>query len=285
MTLTEALEIAVRTDPGLVRPHNEDAVFGDATLGLAILADGMGGYNAGEVASGMATTLLAGSLVGTLNDREPQQVDAAGVSVAHRQLRDRIDDTNAEIYFAAQHQPKFYSMGTTLVVAWFYDNQLTVAHIGDSRLYRLRGSRFDRLTRDHSLLQEQLDNGIISLEDAPFSVSKNLVTRALGVDLVVEPEIQDFPVMPGDVYLLCSDGLNDMVDDLEIGLALRELRENPVGAADELVHMAIDSGGRDNVSVVVIKVRGDFPARAGWWGKLVSRFGQDREGKKARWQD
>ncbi len=176
-------------------------------------------------------------------------------------------------------------MGTTLVVAWFYDNQLTVAHIGDSRLYRLRGSRFDRLTRDHSLLQEQLDNGIISLEDAPFSVSKNLVTRALGVDLVVEPEIQDFPVMPGDVYLLCSDGLNDMVDDLEIGLALRELRENPVGAADELVHMAIDSGGRDNVSVVVIKVRGDFPARAGWWGKLVSRFGQDREGKKARWQD
>ena len=285
MTLTEALEIAVRTDPGLVRPHNEDAVFGDATLGLAILADGMGGYNAGEVASGMATTLLAGSLVGTLDDREPQQVDAVGVSVAHRQLRDRIDDTNAEIYFAAQHQPKFYGMGTTLVVAWFYDNQLTVAHIGDSRLYRLRGSRFDRLTRDHSLLQEQLDNGIISPEDAPFSASKNLVTRALGVDLVVEPEIQDFPVLPGDVYLLCSDGLNDMVDDLEIGLALRELRENPVGAADELVHMAIDSGGRDNVSVVVIKVRGDFPARAGWWGKLVSRFGQDREGKKARWQD
>jgi PPM family protein phosphatase len=273
MNLNEALELAIRTDPGLLRPHNEDAVFGDAALGLAILADGMGGYNAGEVASGMATTLLAGSLIGTLDEREPQQIDAAGVRVAHRQLRDRIDDANAEIYFAGQNQPKFAGMGTTLVVGWFYDNLLTVAHVGDSRLYRLRGNSFDRLTRDHSLLQEQLDSGIIGAKDARFSLSKNLVTRALGVDLVVEPEIRDFPVEPGDVYLLCSDGLNDMVDDLEIGLTLRELRDNPVGAADELVRMANGNGGRDNVSVVVVKVRGDFPARAGWWRKLVSRFG------------
>jgi protein phosphatase len=273
MNLNEALELAIRTDPGRVRPHNEDAVFGDTALGLAILADGMGGYNAGEVASGMATTLLAGSLIGTLDDREPQQIDATGVRVAHRQLRDRIDDANAEIYFAGQNQPKFAGMGTTLVIGWFYDNLLTVAHIGDSRLYRLRGNSFDRLTRDHSLLQEQLDSGIISAEDARFSLNKNLVTRALGVDLAVEPEIRDFPVEPGDVYLLCSDGLTDMVNDLEIGLTLRELQDNPVGAADELVQMANENGGRDNVSVGVVKVRGDFPARAGWWRKLVSRFG------------
>ena len=273
MTLTEALDMAVRTDPGLVRAHNEDAVFGDAALGLAILADGMGGYNAGEVASGMATTLLAGSLVGTLDEREPQQFDADGVRVAHRQLRDRIDDANAEIHFAGKNQPKFNGMGTTLVVAWFYDNLLTVAHIGDSRLYRLRGNRFDRLTRDHSLLQEQLDSGIISADAARSSRSKFLVTRALGIELVVEPEIRDFPVEPGDVYLLCSDGLNDMVDDLEIGLTLRELQENPAGAADELVKMANDGGGRDNVSVVVVKVRGAFPARAGWWKKIVAHLG------------
>lgn len=273
MNLNEALEIAVRTDPGLLRPHNEDAVFGDAELGLAILADGMGGYSAGEVASGMATALLAGSLIGTLDDREPQQIDGAGVRVAHRQLRDRINDANAEIYFAGQEQPKFAGMGTTLVVGWFYDNFLTVAHIGDSRLYRLRGNIFDRLTRDHSLLQEQLDSGIISVEDARFSLNKNLVTRALGVELAAEPEIRDFPVEPGDVYLLCSDGLTDMVDDLEIGLTLRDFRNNPVGAVDELVHMANENGGRDNVSVVVVKVRGDFPARAGWWRKLVSRLG------------
>ncbi|MGB7534715.1 MAG: PP2C family serine/threonine-protein phosphatase, partial [Azonexus sp.] len=249
MNLNEALELAIRTDPGRVRPHNEDAVFGDTALGLAILADGMGGYNAGEVASGMATTLLAGSLIGTLDDREPQQIDATGVRVAHRQLRDRIDDANAEIYFAGQNQPKFAGMGTTLVIGWFYDNLLTVAHIGDSRLYRLRGNSFDRLTRDHSLLQEQLDSGIISAEDARFSLNKNLVTRALGVDLAVEPEIRDFPVEPGDVYLLCSDGLIDMVNDLEIGLTLRDLRENPAGAADELVQLANENGGRDNVSV------------------------------------
>ena len=126
MNLNEALEIAVRTDPGLLRPHNEDAVFGDAALGLAILADGMGGYNAGEVASGMATALLAGSLIGTLDDREPQQIDAAGVRVAHRQLRDRIDDANAEIYFAGQNQPKFAGMGTTLLIRDFRPTTKTV---------------------------------------------------------------------------------------------------------------------------------------------------------------
>ena len=273
MTLNEALDMAVRTDPGLVRPHNEDAAFADAALGLAIVADGMGGYNGGEVASGMATALLAGSLVGTLDEREPQQVDAEGVRVARRQLRDRIDDANAEIYFAGQNQPQLSGMGTTLVVAWFYDNLLCVAHIGDSRLYRLRGNIFDRLTRDHSLLQEQLDSGIISAEDARFSRSKYLVTRALGVDLTVDPEIREFPVEPGDVYLLCSDGLNDMVDDREIGLTLRELQEDPAAAADELVQMANDGGGRDNVSVVVVKVRGEFPARAGWWKKIVARLG------------
>jgi serine/threonine protein phosphatase PrpC len=165
-------------------------------LGLAILADGMGGYNAGEVASGMATTLLAGSLVGTLQrprtatgrcrGRQRGPSPAARPDRRH-QRRDLFCRTaSAEIG---------YGMGTTLVVAWFYDNHLTVAHIGDSRLYRLRGNRFERLTRDHSLLQEQLDNGIISPEEAAFSVSRNLVTRALGVDLRRRVrKLQDFEV-------------------------------------------------------------------------------------------
>ena len=273
MTLGEALEMAVCTDPGEVRPHNEDAVFGDAALGLAILADGMGGYSAGEVASSMATSLLARNLVGTLDDREPQQFDADGQRVAHHQLRERIEQANAEIYFAAQSHPQFYGMGTTLVVAWFYDNMVTLAHLGDSRAYRLRGNTFERLTRDHSLLQQQLDSGIISVEEARFSLSKNLVTRALGVDLTVEPEIWDFPVQPGDVYLLCSDGLNDMVGDLEIGATMRALSADPAAAAERLVQMANDNGGRDNISVILVRVRGEFPARAGWWQKLRVRFG------------
>lgn len=271
--LAEALQMAVRTDAGEVRPGNEDAVFGDAALGLAILADGMGGYRAGEVASGMATALLAQSLVGTLDDREPQEFDADGERVAHRQLRERIERANAEIYFAAQSEPQYYGMGTTLVVAWFYDNMVTLAHLGDSRAYRLRGNLFERLTHDHSLLQQQLDSGIISAEEARFSRSKNLVTRALGVDLTVEPEIRDFSVRPGDVYLLCSDGLNDMVGDVEIAAAMRALAGDPAAAAQRLVQMANENGGRDNISVILVRVRGEFPASAGWWQDLRAGFG------------
>ena len=264
MTLGNALEMAACTDRGEVRPHNEDALFGDAALGLAILADGMGGYNAGEVASSMATALLSRSLIGTLDEREPQQFDADGQRVAHHQLRERIEQANAEIYFAAESDPQLCGMGTTLVVAWFYDNMVTLAHLGDSRAYRLRGNLFECLTRDHSLLQEQIDSGIISAEEARFSPGKNLVTRALGVDLMVEPEIRDFSVLPGDIYLLCSDGLNNMVGDVEIGATVRALAGDPVAAAERLVQMANNNGGRDNISVILVRVRGEFPARAGW---------------------
>lgn len=264
MTLGNALEMAACTDRGEVRSHNEDALFGDAALGLAILADGMGGYNAGEVASSMATALLSRSLIGTLDEREPQQFDADGQRVAHHQLRERIEQANAEIYFAAESDPQLCGMGTTLVVAWFYDNMVTLAHLGDSRAYRLRGNLFECLTRDHSLLQEQIDSGIISAEEARFSPGKNLVTRALGVDLMVEPEIRDFSVLPGDIYLLCSDGLNNMVGDVEIGATVRALAGDPVAAAERLVQMANNNGGRDNISVILVRVRGEFPARAGW---------------------
>ena len=264
MTLGNALEMAACTDRGEVRSHNEDALFGDAALVRAILPEGMGGYNAGEVASSMATALLSRSLIGTLDEREPQQFDADGQRVAHHQLRERIEQANAEIYFAAESDPQLCGMGTTLVVAWFYDNMVTLAHLGDSRAYRLRGNLFECLTRDHSLLQEQIDSGIISAEEARFSPGKNLVTRALGVDLMVEPETRDFSVLPGDIYLLCSDGLNNMVGDVEIGATVRALAGDPVAAAERLVQMANNNGGRDNISVILVRVRGEFPARAGW---------------------
>jgi len=276
MSLTEALVMAVRTDPGKLRSNNEDAVFCDADLGLAILADGMGGYNAGEVASGMATTLLADGLGRAVGDTGSLVIDDVGTRSAHLQLLELIDDANAEIYFAAQSDFRYFGMGTTLVVAWFYDNCLTVAHIGDSRLYRLRGESLVRVTRDHSLLQEQLDSGMITPAQARAFHSRNLVTRALGVEPVVEPEIQDVEVQLGDVYLLCSDGLSDMVDDGEIAEVLRDLGDDPAIAADRLVEMANDNGGRDNISVIVVKVRGEFPAAAGRWQRLLSRFGQDR---------
>ena len=250
-------EFFARTDRGRVRNNNEDSVAFDRDAQIAVLADGMGGYNAGEVASAMATELLASRLLGQASD------DC---------LRDSIDEANAEIYFAAQSEPGCHGMGTTLAVAWFANDRLTTAHIGDSRVYRLRGDGLDRLTRDHSVLQEALDSGIISAEEARFYPDKHLITRALGIDFAVDSEIQEFPVLAGDTYLLCSDGLSDMVDDEEIGQVLLQRRNDPALAADELVQVANENGGRDNVSVVVVKVRDDLVVRTGRWRKLVTRF-------------
>ncbi|MGE5386600.1 MAG: Stp1/IreP family PP2C-type Ser/Thr phosphatase [Betaproteobacteria bacterium] len=271
MKVAEALEVVVRTDPGIVRSHNEDAVFGDPERGLVILADGMGGYNAGEVASGMATALLANSLTAPPPAGRAHK-DAATVSAMHRHIIEQVALTNDSIYRAAQSQPQYAGMGTTLVMAWFSDNIVSVAHIGDSRMYRLRGEEFVTVTRDHSLLQEQLDSGMITPEEARFSQNKNLVTRALGVDPEVELEIHDYDVLPGDIYLLCSDGLNDMVEDDEIALTMQTLQNNLALAGDQLIQMANDNGGRDNVSVILVKVRGDFAAPSGWWQKLLAWF-------------
>lgn len=272
-SLSDALEIIVRTDPGMVRGHNEDAVFANPHQGLAILADGMGGYNAGEVASGMAVTLLSTEFETAFKDCPPHAADVdTGECFAHRCLVDKIAGANSAIYSAAESQPHYAGMGTTLVVALFYDSVVTVAHIGDSRLYRLRGEVFEQLTRDHSLLQEQLDSGMISVEEARHSVNKNLVTRALGVDPQVETEIHDHAVQPGDIYLLCSDGLNDMIDDEEIGSTLRMLGANLDLAARQLVDMANDNGGRDNISVILVKVLSEFPASENWWHKLTAWF-------------
>jgi protein phosphatase len=272
-SLSGALEIVVRTDPGMVRGHNEDAVFANPNQGLAILADGMGGYNAGEVASGMATTLLSTEFEAAFSAKAPQEADAGtDKPYAHRCIVDKVTATNSAIFHAAESQPQYAGMGTTLVMALFYDNRVTVAHIGDSRLYRLRGAEFGSITRDHSLLQEQIDSGMISVEEARHSQNKNLVTRALGVDPEVETELHDYEVLPGDIYLLCSDGLNDMVEDEEIQLTLQMLGANLELAATQLIQMANDNGGRDNVSVIVIKVLREFPAAKGWWSKLMAWF-------------
>lgn len=263
------LEIAVSTDPGVIRSHNEDSVFADARLGLAILADGMGGYNAGEVASGMATTRLAADLERVISSTALQAACREGdTATIERHLLNEVSAANFAVFHAAAGSSRYAGMGTTLVLAWFHNNRMTVAHVGDSRLYRLRDEEFALLTRDHSLLQEQLDSGMITPEEARYSGNKNLVTRALGVDPVVDVEIANFDVSPGDIVLLCSDGLNDMVEDEEIALALRTLGGNLQLAADHLVQLANDNGGRDNVSVILIKVRDDFAAGRNWWQRV-----------------
>jgi protein phosphatase len=273
MNLSEALQIVAQTDPGMIRPQNEDSVLANPVHGLVVLADGMGGYNAGEVASGMATAMLGTELEKAFARRPDDGKTDEGKPWAHATLQTEIARTNAAIYQAAQSQPQYAGMGTTLVMGLFHDNMLTAAHIGDSRLYRLRGEEFKQLSRDHSMLQEQIDSGMLTPEEARYSQNKNLVTRALGVDPTVEPEIRDYEVQPGDIYLFCSDGLNDMVEDSEIAMTLSALAANPTLCASQLIQMANDNGGRDNVSVIVVKVTGDFGVARGvrsWLARLLA---------------
>ena len=258
-------EMVSRSDIGKLRAHNEDAVYVNALLGLAILADGMGGYNAGEVASGMATTLLGGDLEESLTARGVDSYDAYIV------LQQGITRVNAAVYAAAQSQPQFAGMGTTLVMAVFQEDTVTVAHVGDSRLYRLRGRDLTLMTRDHSLLQEQLDAGKLSAAEARHAQHKNLVTRALGVDPDVEPSIQTHVAQAGDLYLLCSDGLNDMVEDEDIAEVLRARGSDLNVAATALVQRAIDAGGRDNVSLILVRGPGAAVPQP-WWRRLLDRL-------------
>lgn len=257
----------------MVRSHNEDSVACDAASGLVVLADGMGGYNAGEVASGIAVSVLSTEIKHRLQSEKPEDKDAfSGEDVGVVLLRDNVRKANSSIFHAAESQPQYSGMGTTIVVGLFYDDHVAVAHVGDSRMYRLRGDAFEAITRDHSLLQEQIDSGMISKADARTSKNKNLVTRAVGIDAEVEPEVHVHGVQVGDIYLLCSDGLNDMVADEEIGATLQMLKANLSLAAVELIQLANDNGGRDNVSVILVKVNGKFSAPHGWAAKLLSWF-------------
>jgi len=269
MNIQEALEIVSQTHSGMVRSHNEDSVAYDAPSGLAVLADGMGGYNAGEVASGITISVMSTEIKHRLESVHPEGKSESGEDMGVALLREYVKKANAAIFSAAQSQPQYAGMGTTVVSALFYDNRVAVAHVGDSRMYRLRGETFETITRDHSLLQEQIDGGMISKEDARSSRNKNLVTRAVGIDAEVEVETHVHEVKVGDIYLLCSDGLNDMVEDADIGTALGMLKANLPLAAGQLIEMANDNGGRDNVSVILVKINGDFAAPRGWPAKLL----------------
>lgn len=268
MSLEQALEVVALTHPGMVRSHNEDAVAADAPCGFAILADGMGGYNAGEVASGIAVNLLSEGLrVALCDEASRHNVDPAAL------LRSEGERANATIHQTAQSQPQCAGMGTTLVAAVFHDNKVIVAHVGDSRLYRLRGEELSQITRDHSLLQDQIDSGMITPEAARLSHNRNLVTRALGVDPEVEIEIGESEARPGDIYLFCSDGLNDMVEDEDIRLTLSVMGPNLPLAAEQLIQMANDNGGRDNVSVILVKVMQDFAVPRNFLARMLGWMG------------
>lgn len=267
-----ALEFVHATHSGRVRSHNEDAIAISPEVGLAILADGMGGYNAGEVASGLASEFLLTRLEADLGEWR-NELKQRGPEMLHALLQARIDGANTAIIEAADSEPKFYGMGTTLVLALFGDDVLTTLHLGDSRAYRLRDGTLTLLTRDHSLLQEQIDAGVLSPDEARASTNRNFVTRALGVDTQVDAEIADHELALGDVYLLCSDGLSDMISDEEIAAALsaagNEDGDSLEAFAQKLVQLANEHGGRDNVSVILVRVAAPGTSRTSRAERLV----------------
>ncbi len=239
-------EFVACTHAGRVRGNNEDAVEIDPVSQLALLADGMGGYNAGEVASAMAVSAVRADLVRWMGQvgGKPKAADM------RRAMEMCVDNANQSILSAAETNPQYTGMGTTLVVGVFHGARLMLGHIGDSRCYRLRGGALEQITRDHSWLQEQIDAGLISRQQAAVSTSRNLVTRALGVEELVELEINEFEVQPDDLYLMCSDGLSEMVTDAEM-LGLINAESSLDDLAARLIEAANVNGGRDNISVVL----------------------------------
>lgn len=250
------LEIAVVTDVGNVRQFNEDRIATDPDCGVVVLADGMGGHRAGEVASQMATQIV---LSGLQNQVADFAADAGRQAPLHS-VEQSINRANKAIFEAAQGQSTYQGMGTTLALALFYDNRVTLAHIGDSRIYRLRAHLLQLLTRDDSLLRDQIELGFIAAGDAGESHNRSLVTRALGIEENVAAHLRDEDAAPGDVFLLCSDGLNDLVEDADIELIMNALEANLPLTAGHLVQTAKDNGGYDNVSVILAKVLQPFPA-------------------------
>lgn len=239
-------EIYSATDPGMIRENNEDAVAVDTPTGLCVLADGMGGYNAGEIASGMACAFIKSEM-----SRWLMQVGKnASAKDVRRALEICVQNANHSIFNAANSNPQYTGMGTTLVVGVFQAGRLILGHIGDSRCYRIRGADFQQITKDHSLLQDQIDAGLITAEQALTSANKNLVTRALGVEDTVLLDVMEHPVEDGDIYLLCSDGLSDMVQD---GLIADIMQANPTleHTGKQLIQAANEGGGRDNIAVIL----------------------------------
>ncbi len=275
MSLKGKIRFSEITDTGKVRDHNEDAIATQPDIGLMVLADGMGGYNAGEVASGIAVKTVFDLVSEAANRENRGEVEpTSGLMRQTISLRDAISRANKIIYQTAQSQPQCEGMGTTIVACLFFDDRISVAHVGDSRAYRLRADQFQQLTLDHSLLQELVDRGFYSPEEAQRSTNRNYVTRALGVEPAVEVEVQEYEVDKDDVYLLCSDGLPDMVEDEDIHLTISTFSASLDVVGQQLVQLTNDHGGRDNVSIMLARVLESFPAKRGLIDRISGLFRQ-----------
>ena len=248
------LEASAWTDAGPVRENNEDSFLVDEDAGLFVVADGMGGHAAGEVASRIAVDSIQELLQGGVDpdetrlDREvPDPAD-----VLRERLRYAMNQASARIRREAQLNPSYTGMGTTVCVLLIEGEQGHVAHVGDSRIYLYRDGEITRLTRDHTVVQQEIDAGRLTPAMARQVPHRNYLTQSVGYHGPVEPDTATRPLLPGDLFLLCSDGLTDPLDDVALADLCR--RTDVSDLAETLVHKAIASGGEDNVTVVVVRV-------------------------------
>lgn len=273
MNLQGKIQIVGFTDTGRVRQNNEDSIGYDSALGLLVLADGMGGHLGGEVASTVSVDTIVQSIQQALPSITPGQIDAStGFSLESVCVQESVELANDLVYKRSTNEAELRGMGTTVVVLLFYDNRFSLAHIGDSRCYRYRGEKMEQITKDHSLLQELIDRGFYTQEEAHKSLNKNLVTKALGIDPTITPDVQEELVMKNDIYLLCSDGLTDLVEDEYISLTIKRFSDNLEEAAKQLITKANQNGGKDNISVILCRINEDFSESKGWFKKLVEWF-------------
>jgi protein phosphatase len=242
------------TDPGIKRSNNEDSFGIDQQLGLFIVADGMGGHAAGEIASKMAIDVIMDYIRRTAASDEPY---LTGFNNRYSRTGNRLSSAiilaNQLISDTAANRKEWQGMGTTLVAAWLPDpdsSRLSLAHVGDSRAYLLRHGKLQQLTTDHSLVEEQIRDGLISREEASFSSVRNMITKALGFRERVEADIIETEVEPGDKLLLCSDGLTTMLSDKEI-LTTLKLTGNLETTCRQLIGAANAKGGKDNITVII----------------------------------
>ena len=265
------VEVGARSDTGMVRSNNEDCFAVDLSLNLFILCDGMGGQAAGEVASRLGVQVIGeycrqgkinprSSIVGEYRDEFSPQTNC---------LASGIRLSNQAIHEAADKQPSTAGMGSTVVAAQLHGSVLSVAHVGDSRLYLFRDGKLQQVTQDHSFVMEQVRRGLITREEAEKSEMSNVIMRALGAEPTVAVDLDELWMSQGDQVLLCSDGLTRMIPDAEIASVLAEA-PSAQKASERLVELANESGGEDNVTVIVVRLRAS-PARS-FWKKLASFF-------------
>lgn len=250
---TVKLEMTCGTDTGQVRSRNEDHVQIVPHMGLAILADGMGGHRAGDVASQIAVDTISEQWGRKYRDRG----DPSGAITGSRrsdELLSAVSAANEQIYTLSKNNPEFQGMGATVIAVHFNRDGLCAVHLGDSRMYRYRRGSLHQVTTDHTHAQESVRLGLVSAEDAKGGYGWNLLLKALGVDSAIEPDIIASPVEEGDIYLLCSDGLTDAINDPDIRTRIALGEDGLPNIVDELIDLANQHGGPDNISIVLIKV-------------------------------